>query len=101
MVPGWDEHFVGLVRENSKAAKAQAKAATVEGQLERRRQELFAQGAERAVDLRGRLFHSPPLESPVASAPETEGEQTQPLVRGARPLPESCAKARMVTERCQ
>ena len=64
VVPGWDEHFVALVRENSKAANAQAVAATVEGQLERRRQELFAQGADFRY-LRGHHFHRLPLEVPL------------------------------------
>src|SRR6185295_3708287 len=40
VVPGWDEHFLALVRENSRAANA---CVTVEGRLERRRQELAAQ----------------------------------------------------------
>ncbi|MEH2562231.1 integrase [Bradyrhizobium sp. AZCC 2289] len=49
VVPGWDEHFVALVRENSRAANARAAANSVEGRLERRRQELSAQGAELAL----------------------------------------------------
>jgi hypothetical protein len=65
VVPGWDEHFIALVRENSRAANARAAAASVEGRLERRRQELFAQGADLAVLPRGR---SPCLPRPVPEA---------------------------------
>lgn len=39
VVPGWDEHFVALVRENSRASNALGKAKSVEGQLERKRLE--------------------------------------------------------------
>ena len=44
VVPGWDEHFVGLVRENSRAANARTAAATVEAQLERRDRSFFSRG---------------------------------------------------------
>jgi integrase len=39
LAPGWDEHFVALVRENSRASNIRANGSKVEGQLERRRQE--------------------------------------------------------------
>lgn len=39
VVPGWDEHFVALVRENSRASSALTKSKSVEGQLERKRLE--------------------------------------------------------------
>lgn len=39
VVPGWDEHFVALVRENSRASGTLNKAKSVEGQLERKRLE--------------------------------------------------------------
>jgi hypothetical protein len=39
VVPGWDEHFVALVRENGRASKALEKSTSVEGQLERKRME--------------------------------------------------------------
>lgn len=39
VVPGWDEHFVALVRENSRASNALEKSRSVEGQLERKRLE--------------------------------------------------------------
>jgi integrase len=48
VAPGWDEHFVALLRENSRASNACDKAATVEGQLERRRTE-YAQQARPVV----------------------------------------------------
>ncbi|WP_304737383.1 hypothetical protein [Bradyrhizobium sp.] len=78
VVPGWDEHFVGLVRENSKAANIRAKAATVEGQLERRRRELFHQGADPAATARVAISQ-PALGSPLASLPETKGDKRSPL----------------------
>lgn len=37
VVPGWDEHFVALIRENGRASNALGKAKSVEGQLERKR----------------------------------------------------------------
>ncbi len=87
VVPGWDEHFVGLVRENSKAANTRATAATVKGQLERRRQELFAQGGDLAAPPRVPASQ-PAVGSPVASVPDDTGRQAQSVVRGACPLPE-------------
>ncbi|MCP3396462.1 hypothetical protein [Bradyrhizobium sp. CCGB20] len=36
VVPGWDEHFVTLVRENSRASKALEKSKSVEGRLEQK-----------------------------------------------------------------
>lgn len=39
VVPGWDEHFVTLVRENGRASNALGKAKSVAGQLERKRLE--------------------------------------------------------------
>ncbi|MDI4235553.1 hypothetical protein OZ411_22350 [Bradyrhizobium sp. Arg237L] len=39
VIPGWDEHFVALVRENSRASNALEKSKSVEGQLERKRLE--------------------------------------------------------------
>ena len=78
VVPGWDEHFVALVRENSKAANARAAAATVEGQLERRRQELLAQGRDLAVPPREPLSQ-PALGSPVAVVRETKGDKRSSL----------------------
>lgn len=74
VVPGWDEHFVALVRENSRAANARAAGATVEAQLERRRRELFAQGADLAVlpkapvaPLTPTVFGGPVFRAPVAN----------------------------------
>ena len=78
VVPGWDEHFVGLVRENSKAAKVHAKAATVEGRVERRRQELFDQGADPAATLRAPPSHAA-FGSPLASLPVAKGDKRSPL----------------------
>src|SRR5258708_1187420 len=39
VVPGWDEHFVALVRENSRASNALETAKSVAGRLERKRLE--------------------------------------------------------------
>jgi hypothetical protein len=81
VVPGWDEHFVALVRENSRAANARAAGATVEAQLERRRQELFAQGADLAVLPRASVAVSSPFASgsPVASSPVANGDKRSRL----------------------
>jgi hypothetical protein len=39
VVPGWEQHFVALVRENSRVSNALAKSESVEGWLERKRLE--------------------------------------------------------------
>jgi integrase len=77
VIPGWDEHFVALVRENSKAGNARAASATVAAQLERRRQELFAQGADLVVLPREPIaFSSPsPFGSAVVRAPGAGGDR--------------------------
>jgi integrase len=49
IAPGWDEHFVALLRENSRAISICEKAATVEGRIERRRAELFGLGSDLVV----------------------------------------------------
>jgi len=77
VVPGWDEHFVGLVRENSKAANMLTKAATVEGQLERRRQELLDEGRNIAVPPKVPLPHAA-LGNSLA-VPEAKGDKRSPL----------------------
>jgi integrase len=81
VVPGWDEHFVALVRENSRAANARAAAATVDGQLERRRQELFAQGADLAALPRAPVapFSPSAIGSPVIRAPVVSGDKRSRL----------------------
>ena len=49
IVPGWDEHFVMLIRENGRAGHIIEKNNSLAGRVERRREELFAQGAEVVV----------------------------------------------------
>jgi integrase len=49
IVAGWDEHFVMLIRENSRAGHIIEKNNSLAGRVERRREELFAQGAEVVV----------------------------------------------------
>ena len=76
VVPGWDEHFVALVRENARTANARAAGATVEARLERRRQELFVQGGDLAAPPRGAVAPFPPsaFGSPVILAPAASGD---------------------------
>jgi integrase len=49
IAPGWDQHFVALVRENGRAGNKIEQSQTVTGRIERRREELFAQGADLVV----------------------------------------------------
>jgi integrase len=49
VAPGWDQHFVALVRENGLAGNRIEKNNTPAGRIERRREELFAQGADIVV----------------------------------------------------
>jgi integrase len=81
VVPGWDEHFVALVRENSRAANAHAAATTVEGRLERRRQELAAQAAVLAVLPPAPVAASSPstFASPAIGAPVASGDKRSRL----------------------
>jgi hypothetical protein len=72
VVPGWDEHFVALVRENSRASNALEKSRSVEGQLDRKRlecafasQPLVLPPSEMAI----RNFGAGVLPAPVQPAP--------------------------------
>src|SRR6202521_562167 len=49
IVPGWEDHFVMLVRENGRAGIRIKRNNSLEGRIERRREELFAQGADLIV----------------------------------------------------
>jgi integrase len=53
IVPGWDEHYVMLLRENGRAGHIIEKNNSLAGRVERRREELFAQGAEVVVSPTG------------------------------------------------
>jgi hypothetical protein len=86
VVPGWDEHFVALVRENSRTANARAAGATVQARLERRRQELFVEGGGLAEAPRGPP--PPAFGSPVYPPPSRKWRQAQPVIRNPRALPE-------------
>jgi integrase len=81
VVPGWDEHFVALIRENSRAANARAAAATVEAQLERRRQELFVRGTDLAAPPRMPIAVPGPtaFASPAAGSLVANGDKRSPL----------------------
>lgn len=73
VAPGWGEHFVALVRENSKAANVRAKVSTIEGQLERRREEYLHQGKPIIVRPPGRPFETfggAPQASAIDGEPE-------------------------------
>lgn len=49
VAPGWDEHFVMLIRENGRAGNQLKKSNSLEGRIERRREQLFAEGADLVV----------------------------------------------------
>ena len=49
IVLGWDDHFVMLVRENGRAGIRIKKNNSLEGRIERRREELFVQGGDLIV----------------------------------------------------
>lgn len=49
VAPGWDEHFVMLIRENGRAGNQLKKSNSLEGRIERRREQLFSEGADLVV----------------------------------------------------
>jgi integrase len=49
IVPGWEDHFVMLLRENGRAGIRIKRNNSLEGRIERRREELFAQRADLIV----------------------------------------------------
>ncbi|MEI9922412.1 MAG: hypothetical protein WDN50_01500 [Bradyrhizobium sp.] len=49
IVPGWEQHFVTLIRENARAGIKIEKDNSLEGRIERRREELFALGCDLVV----------------------------------------------------
>ncbi|WP_156456897.1 hypothetical protein [Bradyrhizobium sp. CCH5-F6] len=77
IVPGWDEHFVALVRENSRASNALEKSKSVGGQLERKRLEYA-------------LASQPLVQPPLDVAIRTFGVEV-PLAP-ARPVPVQSTK---------
>lgn len=66
VVPGWDEHFVALVRENSRASNALEKSRTVEGQLERKRLECALAGQPLVLPPPEMAIHNFGAEVPLA-----------------------------------
>jgi integrase len=69
IVPGWDAHFVLLIRENGRAGIKIEKNNSLEGRIERRREELFALGCDLVVPPVGAVTKRPAqaLESPATS----------------------------------
>jgi integrase len=67
IVAGWDEHFVMLIRENGRAGHIIEKNNSLAGRVERRREELFAQGADLVVSPSG-ANSSPAVINPAAVA---------------------------------
>jgi integrase len=82
IAPGWDEHFVALLRENSRAASVCEKAATVEGQLERRRAEYARQARPVVVRPPERSFET------FGGLPEVNAAENQPGHYVRRPISE-------------
>lgn len=72
VAPGWGEYFVALVRENSKAANA--RVSTVEGQLERRREDYAREGKPLIVRPAARSYETFGGAAPQARA-EAEPER--------------------------
>jgi integrase len=68
IVAGWDEHFVMLIRENSRAGHIIEKNNSLAGRVERRREELFAQGAEVVVSPMGANTSPTVISSAVVAA---------------------------------
>ncbi len=70
VIPGWDEHFLSLLRENGRAGLRIKKNNSLEGRIERRREELFAQGADLVAPPSGANVrpHSTRQRSPQQSA---------------------------------
>ncbi len=55
VVPGREKHFVMLVRENGRAGSRIQKSNSLAGRIERRREELFSQGADLVVPPSGAM----------------------------------------------
>jgi integrase len=68
IVAGWDEHFVMLIRENGRAGHIIEKNNSLAGRVERRREELFAQGAELVVSPMGANTSPTVINSAVVAA---------------------------------
>jgi integrase len=68
IVAGWDEHFVMLIRENGRAGHIIEKNNSLAGRVERRREELFAQGAELVVSPVGTNTSPAVINSAVVAA---------------------------------
>jgi hypothetical protein len=69
VAPGWDQHFVALVRENGRAGHRIEKNNSLEGRIERRRAELFALGGDLVVPPASAVTARPALafESPATN----------------------------------
>jgi hypothetical protein len=82
IVAGWDEHFVMLVRENSRAGHIIEKNNSLAGRVERRREELFVQGAEVVVSPLGAntsptVINSAVVAAAVSAAMPAEGNRNR------------------------
>jgi hypothetical protein len=81
IVRGWDDHFVMLVRENGRAGIKIKKDNSLEGRIERRREELFAQGVDLIVPPAGVAAARPPAAfgSPPVSISTEKGRKRSRL----------------------
>jgi integrase len=82
IVAGWDEHFVMLIRENSRAGHIIEKNNSLAGRVERRREELFAQGAEVVVSPMGantspNVINSAVVAAAVSAAMPPDGNRSR------------------------
>ena len=80
VVPGWEEHFVMLVRENGRAGFQIQKSNSLTGRIERRREELFSQGADLVVSPPGATqvpFNSATVAAAVSAAMPPDGNRSR------------------------
>jgi hypothetical protein len=93
VVPGWDEHFVALVRENSKAANTRAAAATIERAVGAAPTGAFCSRARSCGASAGAAFTARPWKRRCLRS-RRKGGQAQSVVRRARALPEFAGRRR-------
>jgi integrase len=75
IVAGWGDHFLMLLRENGRAGIRMKKNNSLEGRIERRREELFAQGADVIVPPAG-VVTAQPAPAPGSMATRRPFEKT-------------------------
>jgi hypothetical protein len=80
VVPDWEAHFVMLVRENGRAGFQIQKSNSLAGRIERRREELFSQGADLVVPPSGATqaqFNPATVAAAVSAAMPADGNRSR------------------------